>query len=141
YFFKDEYGQAVSVNGNRYRGMIQTFFWHQLNDLDLENMWFQQDEATCHTADETIALLQEKFSERVISRRGNVNWPQRSCDLTPLDFFKNPKTIDDLKSNITRVIADIRIHLCESVIENFAQRVVICNRSRGGHFADIIFHT
>ena len=35
-----------------------------------------------------MALLrQEIFPARVISRRGDTNWPPRTCDLTPLDFF------------------------------------------------------
>ena len=50
-------------------------------------MWFQQDGATSHTARFTIDLLKGKFGERVISRNGPVEWPPRSCDLTPLDFF------------------------------------------------------
>ena len=26
------------------------------------------------------------FPGRVVSRKGDFNWPPRSCDLTPLDF-------------------------------------------------------
>ncbi|KZC12021.1 hypothetical protein WN55_04042 [Dufourea novaeangliae] len=50
-------------------------------------MWFQQDSATCHTSRETMALLHETFPGRVVSRSGDQNWPPRSYDLTPLDFF------------------------------------------------------
>lgn len=39
--------------------------------LDLENMWFQQDDGTCHTANDTINLLNEKLADSIISR----NWP------------------------------------------------------------------
>ena len=55
--------------------------------IDLDNVYFQQDGATCHTSHETIALLREKFPDRVISRRSDHNWPPRSCNLTPCDFF------------------------------------------------------
>ena len=34
-----------------------------------------------------MALLQETLPGRVIFRRGEINWPQRSYYLTPLDFF------------------------------------------------------
>ena len=27
------------------------------------------------------------FENRIISRNSDVNWPPRSCDLTPLDYF------------------------------------------------------
>ncbi|GFY24667.1 putative transposable element [Trichonephila clavipes] len=50
-------------------------------------LWFQQDGATCHTARATIDLLKDTFGDRLISRFGPVNWPPRSCDLTPLDYF------------------------------------------------------
>ena len=47
----------------------------------------QQDGATSHTANVTINLLESKFGERVISRNGQVSWPHRSYDLTPLDYI------------------------------------------------------
>ncbi|GFY20278.1 hypothetical protein TNCV_209101 [Trichonephila clavipes] len=47
-------------------------------------LWFQQDGATCHTADVTIDLSKDMFGDRLISRFEPVNWPPRSCDLTPL---------------------------------------------------------
>ena len=50
-------------------------------------IWFQQDDATCYTANKTIQLLHETFPGRVLSRFGDRNWPPRSCDLTPLNFF------------------------------------------------------
>ena len=43
--------------------------------------------AISYTARVTIDLLNGKFGERVISRTGPVEWPPRSCDLTPLDSF------------------------------------------------------
>ncbi|GFU39882.1 uncharacterized protein TNCV_3840361 [Trichonephila clavipes] len=52
-----------------------------------QELWFQQDGATCHTARGTIDLLKYTFGDRLISRFGPVNWPPRSCDLTPLDYF------------------------------------------------------
>ena len=60
--------------------MIMEFLWPQLDGMDMEGMWVQQDGATCHTARETTELLQEKFPARVISRNGDQNWPPRSCD-------------------------------------------------------------
>jgi len=65
--------------------MITDLFVPQLNDVNVKEFWFQQDGATCHTARDTINLLQETFDERIISRNGP--WPPRSCDLTPLDYL------------------------------------------------------
>ncbi|XP_075163253.1 uncharacterized protein LOC142235887 [Haematobia irritans] len=104
--------------------------------MDVDDMWFQQDGATCHTANETMALLRNKLNGRVISRNDDVNWPPRSCDLTPLDFFlwgylkekvyvDNPATIQELKDEIIRHINGIEPPLCLSVIENLEYRMKV----------------
>ena len=49
-------------------------------EYNLGNMWFQQDGATYHTTRAKMALSQETFSGRVISRRGDINWLPISCD-------------------------------------------------------------
>ncbi|GFV93318.1 DUF4817 domain-containing protein [Trichonephila clavipes] len=104
--------------------MITNFFIPELNNHDVQELWFQQDGATCHTARATIDLLKDMFGDRLISRFGPVNWPLRSCDLTPLDYFlcghvkslvyaDKPQTLDPLEDNIRRVIADIRPQMLE----------------------------
>ncbi|GFV25268.1 transposable element Tc3 transposase [Trichonephila clavipes] len=99
--------------------MITNFFIPELNNHDVQELWFQQDGAACHTARATIDLLKDTFGDRLISRFGPVSWPPRSCDLTPLDYFlwgyvkslvyaDKPQTLDHLENNIRRIIADIR---------------------------------
>ncbi|GFW94561.1 hypothetical protein TNCV_4246021 [Trichonephila clavipes] len=66
-------------------GIIGSYFFK--NDEGHNELWFQQDGATCHTARATIDLLKYTFGDRLISRFGPVNWPPRSCNLTPLDYF------------------------------------------------------
>ena len=67
--------------------MINAFLWPELENMNVDDIYFQEDGATCHTSGETIGLLREKFPGRVISGNGDCNWPPRSCDLTPVDFF------------------------------------------------------
>lgn len=86
-FFKNENGRNVTVNGVRYREMITDFLVPKIQELDINDLWFQQDGATCHTTRETLILLASHFDENIISRFGPFNWPHRSCDLTPLDYF------------------------------------------------------
>ncbi|GFT21562.1 uncharacterized protein TNCV_2307811 [Trichonephila clavipes] len=86
-FFKNDEGHNVTVNGDRYRAMITNFFIPELNNHDVQELRFQQDGATCHTARATIDLLKDTLGDRLISRFGPVNLPPRSCDLTPLDYF------------------------------------------------------
>ncbi|GFW19938.1 putative LOC100569746 [Trichonephila clavipes] len=150
YFFKNDEGHNVTVNGDRYRAMITNFFIPELNNHDVQELWFQQDGATCHTARATIDLLKDTFGDRLISRFGPVNWPPRSCDLTPLDYFlwdyvkslvyaDKPQTLDHLEDNIRRVIADIRPQMLEKVIENWTSRLDYIRASRGSHMPKIIF--
>ncbi|GFW72216.1 putative DD41D transposase [Trichonephila clavipes] len=134
YFFKNDEGHNVTVNGDRYRALIINFFIPELNNHDVQELWFQQDGATCHTARATINLLKDTFGDRLVSRFGPVNWPPRSCDLTPLDYFlwsyvkslvyaDKPQTLENLEDNIHRVIADIRPQMLDKVIENWASRL------------------
>jgi len=84
---KRYYGIAITVDGERYRSMISNFLWLKLDDMDTDDMWFRQDGAACHTAHATMDILRERFEGMCIWRGGDVNWPPRSCDFTPLDFF------------------------------------------------------
>ena len=85
-------------------------------------MWFQQDDATCHTPHATIDLLREKFKGSTISRNSDLEWPPRSYDLTPLHFFlcgylklfiyaNKSAAIDALKLNIEIQIREKRLNL------------------------------
>ncbi|GFV64963.1 DUF4817 domain-containing protein [Trichonephila clavipes] len=78
YFFKNDEGHNVTVNGDRYRAMITNFFIPELNNHDVQELWFQPDGATCHTARATIDLLKDTFGDRLISRFGPVNWTVNS---------------------------------------------------------------
>ncbi|GFT83514.1 transposable element Tc3 transposase [Trichonephila clavipes] len=150
YFFQNDEGHNVTVNGDRYRAMIANFFIPELNNHDVQELWFQQDGATCHTARVTIDSFKDTFGDRLVSRFGPVNWPPRSCDLTPLDYFlwgyvkslvyaDKPQTLDHLEDNIRRVIADIRRQMLEKVIENWTFRLDYNRASRGSPTPEIIF--
>ncbi|GFW89254.1 uncharacterized protein TNCV_4934221 [Trichonephila clavipes] len=97
YFFKNDEGYNFTVNG----AVVPT------------------RRAACHTARATSDLFKDTFGDRLISGFEPVNWPPRSCDLTPLDYFlwgyvkslvyaDKPQTLDHLEDNIRRVIANIR---------------------------------
>ena len=59
----------------------------KIEDDDIGNMWFQQDGVTGHTDEATLDVSRRVFENRIISRRADVVWPPRSCDLTPLDYY------------------------------------------------------
>ncbi|GFV30303.1 uncharacterized protein TNCV_97781 [Trichonephila clavipes] len=94
--------------------MITNFFIPELNNHDVQELWFQQDGATCHTA-----------HNRFIERHSLV-------------YADKPQTLDHLEDNIRRVIADVRPEMLEKVIENWTSRLDYIRASRGSPMPEII---
>jgi hypothetical protein len=63
--------------------LVQEFLTTLTNDERVK-IWFQQDNATAHTARNTMAFLEDVFPGRIISQG---LWPPRSPDLNPPNFF------------------------------------------------------
>lgn len=150
YFFENEEGQAEKINGARYRTMLEMFLRPAIQDN--QQIWFQQDGATAHTAKPTMKILREIFGKRIISKNSEFNWPPRSPDLTAPDFFlwgylKNrvyinkPKTIQDLKDNIKAEIQTLRPETLRTVMESALKRACICEQQNGCHLTDVVYHT
>lgn len=98
-----------------------------------------------------IHLLHEQLPGRVISKHCDWNWPAKSWDLTPCDYFlfgyftlliyfSNRQKIQDLKEDIIRVIDGIQQEVCKEVIASFVKRVWVCQQVAGGFLSDIIFY-
>lgn len=151
YFF-EENERAVTVNSERYVNMIENFFVPNLEEIDAEDVWFQQDGATAHTARIAMRVLRENFPGRLISLRGDLPWPARSPDLAPCDFYlwgylksivytDRPRTLAHLKANIRQGIAGIPNAVLNRVDGNFRNRLTQCIDNEGRHLPDIIFKT
>jgi hypothetical protein len=89
------------------------------------------------------------FPARVISRRGNIEWPPRSPDLNVCDFFlwryltskvyeKRPRISEDLKENIRVEVVAIS-PIMQRVIQNFQKRSWKRVDNNGRHLRDTIF--
>lgn len=150
YFFQDNRGKTLSIDGDRYRAMITNFVMPIVRENGLDDFWFQQDGATCHTARKTIDLLRPLFPGRIISKKGDYDWPPRSPDLTPPDFFlwgylkskvytNKPRTLAQLRANIRREIRAISADTLAKVMENAEKRAHFAAKANGGHLRDIIF--
>ena len=152
FIFENKQGETVTVNGDRYRPKLNEFLFTKVAEEDIANIWFQQDGATCHTAEATLDVLSPVFEDRIISRRADAVWPPRSYDLTPLDYYlwcavkgkcdaDKPETIDTLKDNIHEGIGEIQLHTIENVLKNWtALKIGYCMASRGSLLNEIIFH-
>ncbi|CAG4965031.1 unnamed protein product [Colias eurytheme] len=152
FFFENSRGVTVTVDGDVYRRMIREYFIPKLREhpSNSSHTWFQQDGATPHTARTTMSLLREEFPGKLISRFGDISWPPRSPDLTPLDFFlwgylkgkvyeSNPTNLSDLKENIVREMNAIPRSVLQRVAQNTLERIRECVRRDGKHLDGVIF--
>ena len=154
YWFEDENERAQTVNTERYVEVL-TKFWASLGQCEgiyREEQWFQQDGASPHTSNNSLAWLRERFHERLISRKCEVEWAPHSPDLNPPDFYlwgylkdnvyrKKPQTIGELKAAITGKIIEIPKEECVRVIDNFARCMQVCLQRCGGHLEHILERT
>ena len=51
---------------------MNEFLFAKIEKEDIGNIWFQQDGATCHTAEATLNVLRRVFEDRIISRRADI---------------------------------------------------------------------
>ena len=68
FFFENVQGMTVTVNGDRYRAMLNKFLFTKIKEEDIGNIWFQLDGATCHTAETTLDVLCHVFEDRINGR-------------------------------------------------------------------------
>jgi len=142
------------VTSERYVEMLRNYLRPQLRILlvNMEEMWFQQDGATAHTARASMTLVRQMFPQHVVSRFGKVPWSPRSPDLSGCDFFlwgylkskvyvRKPRTIDDLKVSIREEIATVPQEALVNVMQNFEERLRTCVRQQGRHLSDTIFRS
>ena len=129
--------------------MLNEFLFTKIEEEDIGNICFQQDGATWHTAEATFDVLCFVFEDRIISRRADVVWPPRSCDLTSLDYYlwgavkdkyyaDKPETIAALKDNIREAIGEIQLNTIDNVLKNWNDRVGDCMTSRISHLNEIM---
>lgn len=152
YFFEE------TLTGERYLDFLQNDLIPTLITLypDLEepdihhrDLFFQQDGAPPHYALPVRAYLDEVFPNRWIGRRGMIEWPPRSPDLTPLDYFlwgylkskvyvTRPTHLEDLKARIRQEIRKISADVIDNVQKEFINRLGYCQIVNGAQFEHVI---
>lgn len=136
-----------TVNGNRYCDIlckkVLPFFTRPIN----RTMIFQQDGAPAHYCLEARKLLDQNLQGRWIGRRGNIEWPARSPDLSVCDFWlwsflrdrvyadnRIFETIEELKERVARELQAIPADVCSKAFKNFQNRLSRCIDLNGFHF-------
>ena len=135
----------ATITTAAYMEIFNTFV-NQLDDEELSIGYFQQDGATSHTSQASVAEIQSFFGDRVISKG---LWPSRSPDQTPPDYFlwgylkgrvhqNKPRTRDALKANITEEIQAVTAEVLARTFQNMVCRVQSCVDANSGHFQHML---
>lgn len=148
----------IFINGNlnarRYLDLLQQQVIPAVQNLDVnfEEIWFQQDGCPAHNSRLVQRYLETMFPERLICTRGTINWPARSPDLTPNDFFlwghlkqkiyghlhARPTTLEQLRVKITQFSNAISPEMLANVHREFYDRLGYCEAQEGGLFEQLI---
>ena len=106
-------------------------------------MWFQQDGATAHTANEPMSIVRNMFPGHLISRFGDVPWPPLSLSrsfnvwfflwgyLKSRVYTHKPRTLNDSKEAIRQEIRLIDRQLLAHVMDDFKKRLENCIQEDG----------
>ena len=84
-----------------------------------DNVWWMQDGAPCHRTVLVSNYLRETFQNRIIGFGFEREWPPRSPDLTPCDFFlwghlkskvysTPPQNLEELKERIEIEMTELK---------------------------------
>lgn len=152
FFFEDDVGNVATVNSERYLGVLRKKLLPALrrrSDIDMKDVWFQQDGAAPHTSNMAIVWLERTFGTKLISLRTETAWPPHSPDLNPLDFFlwgclkdrvysPAPTSTEELKSAIRREMKKISSETCKAVIRNFRERIDVMVANKGRHLEHLL---
>lgn len=138
-FFFDE-----NVNGQSYLNMLLDNVIPALNAIGLafDDIIFQHDGAPAH-ASLFVRDWLDAHSDAWIGRGGPVDWPARSPDFNPLDFFlwshvKNRvyqtlPDMDDLRQRIQDAFDAVTPDMLIALQGNFIQRMHMTIEQEGGH--------
>ena len=112
---------------------------------DLPHLWFQQNGAPAHNSRIVRQFLEAEFPGRWIGTRGAVEWPARSPDLSPLDFFlwgtlknviyrRTINTRDELRLRILHAFASLNRRSISRSVLRIRQKINDCITVQGNIF-------
>ena len=140
-----------NVNGNAYLNMLndsipQLMLNNQSRNGHFQRLWWAQDGAPAHQLIAVRNRLLDIFQRRVVALHFPVEWPPRSPDLTPCDYFlwgylkdklyrTPPNDINDLRLRITNEAEVLRDNpeLVRRVVAEMRRRTDTCELRNGGH--------
>lgn len=147
YFFEG------NINGRAYLDMLNNFIVPEMEQIfprqrrgAFRRAWWAQDGAPAHRLIAVRNRLTELFGNRIIALHFPVEWPARSPDLTPCDFFlwgylkgkvfqTPPATIQELRQQITGEVNRLRQDqgMIRRAVRDMRRRCELCIERNGGH--------
>ena len=135
-----------TMNGERYckilREKVLPFFTRK------RQMMYQQDGAAPHYSISARQILDQQMPQQWIGRRGHIEWPARSPDLTVCDYWLwsylrsrvySPagiifESLDELKHKITSELQAVPTDMFRRAFRDFPKRCQLCIDNEGGLF-------
>ena len=137
---------TCSVNSDRYANMLENFVIPELQQRNcIYSTHFMQDGAPPHIGRRVKDVLHQHFTDdRVISRAFPMNWPPRSPDLNPCDFWLwgylksvvyqgHVPDIPTLKERIMLHVRRINTDMLRATVEHLVYRMQLLEHQAGGH--------
>lgn len=140
-----------NLNAEEYLAMLQQQIVPaiQASVNNFEQIWFQQDGAPPHYGLQVRQYLDNVFPNHWIGRRGSIEWPARSPDLSPLDYFlwgyvkdrvykTKPQNLDDLRNRIQQEIQQIPQDTLQRAVSHFYTAMAHCQTAEGHQFEHLL---
>ena len=133
------------MNGERYLELLQERVWPIVSAWDnANNIVFMQDGAPPHFARPVREWLDDHFPERWMGRQGPHEWPARSPDLTPCDFFlwgwakeqvycAKPRNLDELEAQIEQVLTNVPPDFLQKAANDVPKRLTKLVQNAGAY--------
>lgn len=140
-----------TVNAAYFAEFLDTTLPGLLEDLPLETrqtMWMQLDGCPVHSSRIVKEKLSAMFPGRCIGRGMDIEWPPRSPDLTPLDYYlwgrvkdlaykDKPANRGEMILKILESIRSLNGHEILKAVGDFRGRILSCVNAEGGHFENL----
>lgn len=140
-----------NLNAETYLNLIQNEILpavQNLPNINLNQVWFQQDGCPAHNSLRVRELLDQYFQGRIISTTGDIRWPPRSPDLSVNDFFlwgyikeiiykfqaTRANNLHELRIKIIEASQNITAETFADVRSEFYDRLGYCLMKGGGIF-------
>ena len=139
-----------NVNGEAYLNMLNNVVpilsqHYEIQDNGaFQRAWWAQDGAPAHRRIIVRDRPQELFRNRVIAFGHPREWPPRSPDLTPCDFFlwgylksrvyqTPPQNLEDLRNRITAEVPSLPRNMVRRAVMDMESRAPLCIERNGAH--------